>query len=111
MKVYLAMTLILASVSGFAANRTKVFSMSFVAPTEADLVAEVEATIPSILDVTHPAVIQNLSYENCSPRSSRLIEVRSLSVSKYYNHEGNGVLAPYYRGILSYSHSRCQDGR
>ncbi|MFP5385558.1 MAG: hypothetical protein ACLGHN_05725 [Bacteriovoracia bacterium] len=110
MKTVIALVIALNSLSALAGFHTKNFSKSFKASTEAELVALVEAAIPSIQDGSDRSLRQDFSYEGCWPVNAKQIKINSLSVAKYYKVEGE-TLAPYYSGSLSISHKSCRYDR
>jgi hypothetical protein len=108
MKTFLALTVLLASVSSHAWSlRTQKFSESFVATTEAELIAEVESALPSIQNADYKRVAREMRNKGCYPLNAKHIEIGSLSISKYYKYEG-GSLVPYVRGSLYFSHDNCR---
>jgi hypothetical protein len=108
MKTFLALTVLLASVSSHAWSlRTQKFSESFVATTEAELIAKVESAIPSIQNANFKWVERDMRQKGCYPLNAKHIEIGSLSISKYYKYEG-GAMVPFVRGSLSFTHDNCQ---
>ncbi|MFP5385559.1 MAG: hypothetical protein ACLGHN_05730 [Bacteriovoracia bacterium] len=111
MKTAIALVIALNSLSALAGGfHTKFFTKSFKASTEAELVALVEAAIPSIKDGSDRSVRQDFSFEGCWPVTAKQIKVNSLSVAKYYKAEGE-TLVPYYSGTLSFLHKNCRYDR
>ncbi|MFP5385557.1 MAG: hypothetical protein ACLGHN_05720 [Bacteriovoracia bacterium] len=111
MKTVIALILALNSFAAFAGFSTKFFSKSFKAETEAELVAAVEAAIPSIKNGTDRSVRQDFHYEGCWPVSERYIKIKTLSISKFYKLNDDGSLLPYYSGSLSFLHRGCRNER
>ena len=105
----MALVIALNSFGAFAG--TKFFSKSFKAETEAELVAAVEAAIPSIKNGTDRSVRSDLQFEGCWPVNERYIKIQTLSISKYYKLTEDGSLAPYYSGSLSFLHNGCRHER
>ena len=109
MKTIIALLIALNSFGAFAG--TKFFSKSFKAETEAELVAQVEAAIPSIKDGSDRSVRSDLRFEGCWPINERYIKIQTLSISKYYKPVEDGSLVPYYSGSLSFLHKGCRHER
>ena len=106
MKVLIASAFIFASLSASAANWTaKTFSKVFYAPTEVELVQEVEAAIPAIEAGEDEELTRSMKREKCDLSGNR-ISAQNLIIKKIYKRDGK-VLNPVYRGILVVKHNRC----
>jgi len=109
MKVLIASAFIFASLSASAANWTsKTFSKVFYAPTEVELVQEVEAAIPAIEAGEDEELTRSMKRENCDflGGAGNRISTGKLFIKKIYKRDGK-ALSPVYRGILVVKHNRC----
>ena len=107
MKSLIVALTLLVSASSFAAGyTTQSFSKIFYAATEAELVAAVEAAIPSIQAGEDKELSRSMGYQQCAPIHPRHIKIGKLFIKKRYT-TVDGVLVPNYRGMLVVSHNRC----
>lgn len=111
MKSLLTIALLTASVSSFATVfSTQSFSKIFYASSEAELVEQVEAAIPSIEAGEDKELSRSMRFQRCSPIHPRHIKIGKLFIKKIYSKE-NGTLTPKLKGTLVVSHNRCFEGR
>lgn len=107
MKSLIVIAFLITSVSSFASYyTTQSFSKIFFAESEKDLVAKVEAAIPSIEAGQDEDLSRSMGYQNCAPIHPRHIKIGKLFIKKIYSRV-DGVLVPKVRGMLVVSHNHC----
>ena len=106
MKTLLAIVLVALSVNVFAGQEAKRFSVKFTGESEADVMAQVEAAIPSIQNLTYKRLKRDMSFEQCWPLTAKYVEIDGLGIGKSYVYV-NGKLTAVYTGRLSIWHTSC----
>ena len=107
MKSLIAIALLITTTTSFASYyTTQSFSKIFYAATEAELVKNVEAAIPSIEAGEDEGLSQSMRFQQCLPIHPRHIKIGKLFIKKVYK-KVDGVLVPQVRGMLVVSHNHC----
>ncbi|MBT3583632.1 MAG: hypothetical protein HN509_01890 [Halobacteriovoraceae bacterium] len=110
MKTLITMLALLVATNVFAGTGTKFFTTKIDGANEAQIVANAEAIIPSLIEGDYKPALREMRWENCWPIKARYIKVQSLTVSKSYKNEA-GKLMEVFTGRLRYSHKSCQEDR
>lgn len=108
MKKIIVLLTLLSSLNAFAGTRTVFDSIKVSGATEAEVVANAEALIPSILDASNREVRMDMMSERCWLRSRNMI-LGSLSIIKSYVSTDNATFNVTYRGSLRYGVKNCRE--
>ena len=107
MKTFALMAALLVSTSSFAAGwTTQSFGKYFYAPTEEEVLAQVEAAIPTIAAGQDKELSRSMEFQDCRPIHPRHIKIGKTFVKKFWRND-NGTLVVKYRAILTVSHNHC----
>lgn len=76
--------------------------------SEADVVSQAEALIPSIVSFKYKMIRKEAAYNDCS-RRKRDIKLGRLTVQKVYTSNDNISFEPVYLGRLGYKLTNCRE--
>jgi hypothetical protein len=110
MKKTLFLIGIILSANAFA-YRTTSYNGSFQLKSwisEADVVSQAEALIPSIVSFKNKMVRKEAAYNDCT-RGKRNIKLGRLTVKKVYTSSDNISFEPIYLGRLGYKLTNCRE--
>ena len=110
MKTFALMAALLVTTSSFATSfTTQSFGKYFYASTEEEVVALMEAAIPTLAAGQDKEISQSMEFQNCAPIHPRHIKVGKKTFIKKFWRNDNGTLVVTYRGLVTVSHNRCME--
>src|SRR3989344_6675833 len=106
MKTVILMTALLASFSSFAAGyETQSFGKYFWASSEEEVVAMIEAALPTIKAGQDKELSRSMEFQRCEVHPYN-IKIGKTFIKKFYR-TVNGNLEAKFRGLLVVSNTRC----
>lgn len=110
MKKLIALVTLVAAMSAFAGSTTKYGTLRVKGGSEAEVIANAEAMIPSILDASNRTIRRDMMSEGCWLRARNMI-LGELKVHKSFVSNDQVTFEPKYSGTIRYGVKRCRDER